>query len=294
MKGIVIKLNGEEVPYQSFVIKESFNQLITEIVVGMYQDVFDNPVDIQGSQFIKIAGETSSNGVLKSTFWPKMVVDLLNKQFEPINKTATFEEIAKQYGIQLMMQFKSTPSYWCLPQMKLIKFFDEARNRIIVSGGGGTVMTFSFNGKLRVVDLKKVAESNDAIAIFGTMKLATENMKWLANVPASYKVSKVSIEQPLKEYDLKFGDNLGKGSMTHIYFNEKSIDTLDQEATNIFYRKFFTSRVWHYEDIQVAQELYPGCLIEDVQSKTKMVLYETELSGTQEFTALKILGVNKP
>lgn len=294
MKGIVVKVNGDELMYDSFSIKESFNSLVVEVIVNLYQDVFDNVVNIQGQDFLKYRAETQSNGIIRTILWPKKFMELMNKQFECINKNATFEEIAKQYGVPLTIPQKSTSTYWCLPQMKFTRFLDEIRDRIVISGGGGIVMTFGFNNTLRIVDLKKSAESKEAISIMGRMKLATDNLKWISSVPAMYQVVKSSIESDNKEYELKFYNNYGKGVLTHIYFNEKSVDTLDQQTTNIFYRKLFTSRVFHYDDLQVPQEIYLGCLVEDITTNQKMIVWETEYVGTQDAVILKIIGVNKP
>lgn len=294
MKGITVKVNGEELLYDSFSIKESFNSLVTEVIINLYQDVFDNVVLVQGKEFLKYRAETRSDGIVRTVLWPKKFMDLMNKQFECINKTATFEEIAKQYGVPITIPQKSTSTYWCLPQMKFTRFLDEIRDRIVISGGGGIVTTFGFNNTLRVVDLKKASEVGEAVPIMGTMKLATDNMKWIGSVPAMYQVVKSSIESENKEYELKFYNGYGKGTLTHIYFNEKSIDTLDQQATNIFYRKLFTSRVFHYDDLQLAQEIYLGCLVEDISIRQKLIVWEMEYVGTQDAVTLKLIGVNKP
>ena len=55
MVRLEVKINGRVTPYISYRIKESFNYLVSEVAISFYEDIHDNPIDINGIRFIKIS-----------------------------------------------------------------------------------------------------------------------------------------------------------------------------------------------------------------------------------------------
>lgn len=294
MKRLSYKVNGKEMPYVSISIKESFNLLCCEVTMILYQDPKDSVVTVQDQEFKQVKAVSRSNGTVSVTFWPKIYMDLMQKEFPCMNKQASLEQVLDQYGIPYTIKFKTTPIYWCISSSKILGFLNIMKNRVTTSGGGGTVMTFGFNNKLRVIDLKKAYEADDTIAVCGKKSLISRDLQWLTKIPGTYQVDRDSIETPRKTYKLEFAKNLSTGPVRQFFFNEKSLDSFDQEMTNIFYRSFYTSQFWKYENILLGNEVYLGAVVIDPDTKQKSVVWEMEIVGTLESFVINLLTVSKP
>ena len=169
---INIKLNGNDVPYISFSIKESFNCIATEVKVEAPIDFLDNDVEINGYKFTPVRAVSMTVGSCVTTFYPKSYVDWCKKLYQPVIKTQSFEDLMKYYGIDTVMLQKSEPVYWCLPEMKFNTLLTQVKNYVQIPNGGGVVMTVGFNSKLRVCDLKRATEG-ESVKIAGRFIMKT-------------------------------------------------------------------------------------------------------------------------
>lgn len=294
MESLKIKMGGKEIPYLSYQIMESFNNVVSTIEVETMFDFMDNLIDINGNEFYPVQVVATNQGSCKTLFYPKNYIDWSKKLYQPVNKDMTFEELMSFYGISTCIHQKSATVSWCLPETKFKELFKLVRDSVKIPNGGGVLMTVGFNGKLRVVDLKKTLDSDEGMAFVGNYKLITRDITWNNEVPLSIDLTKSSIEQEVFNERFELVKNSSVGVMTEVCFSERAINNSSIRINNKQWRKLCTSKVYHIEDASVPDELYLGQVLKNEKTKDTMMVYQYTITGTNEIQRLEILGVNRP
>ena len=143
-----LKANGVELVYNSIVIKESFTQYYTEVVVIMSHPIAGIlELDLGKIKIPVVVYEFKrSENYLVYTLIPKKVFDLLNLNFNKFKGLRTTEQLMAIYGVKTKSILITQSVNWDIPHCKLKTLMDYVKERTTINNGGGVLATINLYG----------------------------------------------------------------------------------------------------------------------------------------------------
>lgn len=284
-----IKQNGNDVTYLEYSITESFAQVATEAKILTLGQLGDGDVSINGASYQIVEANNFNRVTTEYKLLPSAYCSLLQTSFEWFDDTKKFEELMGFYGIDVCMQYKSQPSYWCLPYTKLRTLLELTQDLVDIPGGGGVVMTFDNSGRLYVSDLKKAMDGGSQ-PLTGELSGIITNTEWLYNIEGFQHMEKYLIKG-YESYDINLQPRSGKADYCTVIFNESNVNNDDTYIRNTFYKKFYTSCVRTYKQVFM-DEAHIGAKIKDVEGN-ESVIYQIKVHGNTSINDVEFKTVSR-
>ena len=157
--------------------------------------------------------------------------------FPPIKGEYKFEEILEIYGLKYITQKETDTDYWEIPRIRLCNFMDYVRDKVSPAGGGGFLLTYSFNGFI-LCDLKIQMEKDPQATIRGVLLEQSYDYSWYQNYPGDLKLTQALIEKT-ENFEFPIKEHFAKASLTEFVTNEKLAYLTEREGRNQFYRAYY-------------------------------------------------------
>ena len=167
---------------------------------------------------------------------PTLLVSLLSTTFDSFTGEATSEELLNSYGIETNM--KSTNKvWWSLPDAKFKTIMDTLA-KYTSTVGGGVSFFLDVKGIMRMVDMKTVFDSTNAVELDGTIINDSCNTDWHIRIPSKVNITCYTPETIIEE---KLDLGPGAEGSYFITTTEEMAPHIKNIFINDFYLRHYTS-----------------------------------------------------
>lgn len=233
------KTEGKEFPYTTYSLTESFNQVVSTLVLeSNVAPISDVEVIFPGGASVTMTPvKVEMQGPVRTTLYPKEYINLLKKTYLPLTGDYTMFQILDKYGIEYAA-YSDTPSqYWEIPQLKFLNLLDYLKYKW--NTGSSPLSTITASGAYFVVDIEKALKRTPKKVSLKSFKQSWD-ATWLGRVPLDIEVNYNSIEQDIQE-QVSIESDISKSRISQFITNSKLNPLFSTELKNKMGVSRFTS-----------------------------------------------------